>query len=109
MAPSKLYKLEQWLKRSELPTYRAKAMAESLGISLRQLERWTQEVFKRSPHDLLDEQRFLMAADKLKTHQSVKVVAADLQFKQVSHFSREFKRYYKLSPTAFLAWLHRKV
>jgi AraC-like DNA-binding protein len=40
----------------------------------------------------------------LKRFQSVKTVAFRLGFKQVSHFSREFKLQYGVSPTDFLVW-----
>ena len=45
----------------------------------------------------------------LKAYRPVKVVAFDLGFKQVSHFSREFKRYHGLSPKAFLDHSAQKV
>jgi AraC-like DNA-binding protein len=38
----------------------------------------------------------------LKKQRPVKIVALDLGFKQLSHFSREFKRRYGLSPTAYV-------
>jgi AraC-like DNA-binding protein len=52
----------------------------------------------------LNEQRLVQAAKLLKRFRSVKTVAFRLGFKQVSHFSREFKLQYGISPTDFLVW-----
>jgi AraC-like DNA-binding protein len=65
-------------------------------------------VFGRSAQEWLDELRLSAAAPLLRKRRSVKWVAYNLGFKQVSHFSREFKRHYGLSPTGYLAWTDRQ-
>jgi AraC-like DNA-binding protein len=97
-----IYMLEQWQKNASKSAYQAKAMAAFMGISPRQLERWMALVFHCRPHDWLHEQRFLKAAVQLKGGLPVKNVASELGFKQASNFSREFKRVYGRSPSAFL-------
>src|SRR4051812_38618209 len=99
---AKLYKSKAWMQMAEQCAYNAGLLAESLQISRRQLERRTMKFFGQSPHDWLQDQRILKASDELKKHGCVKLVAANMAFKQVSHFSREFKRRYGVSPAKFL-------
>jgi AraC-like DNA-binding protein len=102
MSPKKPSNLREWLELAQHLEFRVCRMAAELGISERQLERTTQRLFGRSPRAWLSEQRLLMAAELLKRRRSVKIVASELGFRQISHFSREFKLRYGLSPTAFL-------
>jgi AraC-like DNA-binding protein len=60
------------------------------------------KTFKRSPQQWLNIKRLEAAGKLLQRERSVKVVAIDLGFKQLSHFSREFKVQYGLAPTEFL-------
>jgi AraC-like DNA-binding protein len=95
---------QQWLKMAEKSTYRALLLSRKLKISPRQLRRYTQTHFGYSPQDWLNEQRLVRAGRLLKRLRSVKAVAFQLGFKQVSHFSREFKLQYGIAPTEFLVW-----
>ena len=77
-------------------------LAKKMGICQRQLQRRMQEEFGCCPQDRLDERRMDAApAELLKTH-LVKVAARELGYSQPSHFSRQFKRRYGLSPADFL-------
>ena len=93
---------ERWLAVAEESAYRAPILSEKLKVSPRQLRRYTRTRFGRSPQVWLNEQRLRRAGPMLEELRSVKQVAFQLGFKQVSHFSREFKRQYGLAPTAFL-------
>jgi AraC-like DNA-binding protein len=94
--------LDGWLALARESSFRVKVLSRKLSISQRQLQRYTQKVFRRSPQELLNEQRLTLAVGCLKEERSVKSVAFQLGFKQASHFSREFKAFYGLPPTAFL-------
>ncbi|HWY75229.1 MAG TPA: helix-turn-helix domain-containing protein [Verrucomicrobiae bacterium] len=83
--------------------WRAARLARQLDVSRRQLQRYTRAMFHQSPQDWLDEQRLKVAGDQLQKLRSAKRVAYELGFKQLSHFSREFKRFHGLSPREFLA------
>ena len=82
--------------------YRVCEFAMKLGLSTRQLERQTHELFQCSPKDWLDNCQMKQAAALLKGPGPVKVVALDLGFKQASHFSKKFKRAYGVTPVAFM-------
>lgn len=90
---------------AEKSSYSAPAISKKLQISPRQLRRYAQASLGRSPQDWLNEQRLTRAGQMLKKVRMVKTVAFQLGFKQVSHFSREFKLQYGVSPTGFLVWI----
>lgn len=95
--------VEQWRKLARKSKYSAADMALKLGISRRQLQRCIQAALGGNPHRWLMQERLAAAGARLKPLRSVKAVAFEFGFKQVSHFSREFKLSYGLSPAAFLA------
>lgn len=101
--PHHLAQIEHWIQLAEQSTYSAMVMSRSLGISKRQLRRYARTCLNRSLQNWLDEQRLIRAGQMLKKVQMVKVVAFQLGFKQVSHFSRKFKLRYGVCPTAYLA------
>ncbi len=77
-------------------------MAELCQVSPRHLRRCCLTRFGRSTQDWLDEQRIVAARWLLREQRSVKSVSYSLGFKQVSHFSRQFKEYHGVTPTHFL-------
>jgi len=95
--------IKKWIEIAERSGYRVKVFCKEVNVCQRQLQRYTQEAFGRSPQDWLDEQRLIAAPEILRRYCSAKVASSELGFKQVSHFSREFKRYYGISPRAFIA------
>lgn len=93
-----------WLQLARQAQYRSAVLASLLSVSPRQLHRYTRRVFGRSPQAWLDDQRLSLAGGLLRQWRCVKAVSYELGFKQVSHFSREFKRHYGLSPARYVAW-----
>jgi AraC-like DNA-binding protein len=102
------YNLRQLRQLAWESAYDASLLSKQLKISRRQLERSTLKLFGLSPQNWLNEERLAKAAGLLRKHRLVKYVAFQLGFKQVSHFSAQFKQYYGLSPNAFLAWCDRE-
>jgi AraC-like DNA-binding protein len=96
-------KTGQWHELAQRSKYCAADVALELGISRRQLQRRTQAAFGGHPRDWLMQERLAAAAESLKMLCSVKCVAFEFGFKRVSHFCREFKLRYGLTPTAFVA------
>ncbi|MFT5492571.1 MAG: AraC-like DNA-binding protein [Limisphaerales bacterium] len=90
-----------WLRLARQADFRPGTLAELYGVTLRQMERYFQDDFGCSPGEWLQEQRMVAARQLLMESNSVSSVAKKLGFKQVSHFSREFKRYYNVTPSLF--------
>src|SRR5882724_10124772 len=99
MARTAAHNLDQWLALARESSFQARALSKRLKVCPRQLQRYTQHLFGRSPQHWLNEQRLVLAADFLQKEGCVKTVAFKLGFKQVSHFSREFRRFYGVPPT----------
>jgi AraC-like DNA-binding protein len=96
--------VEEWRALARRTGYRANALSRAVGKSPRQLRRYTKEIFDSSVKDWLDKQRLADAPGLLRKYRSVKRAASELGFRQATHFSREFKKYYGLSPSEFLGW-----
>jgi AraC family cel operon transcriptional repressor len=102
--------LPQPTKKSAVSArYDARELARLFDMSPRQLQRKFNRYMKRSPQDWLNEQRVMAARRLLLTGGSVKEVAFELGFKQVSHFCRQFKMYHHMTPSEFVkAKLNRR-
>lgn len=105
MAQLDAYTSEQWVQLARQCMFSAPGLAKKVGVCERQLQRYTKIHFGQSPQKWLDEQRLLFAAELLRdgpAFGSVKRVAFDLGYKQLSHFSRNFKSRYGIPPTEFI-------
>lgn len=105
-APAGLHKISvkslkspEWRRLARRAKYRAGGLAALLEVSRRQLQRHTRRAFGKSPQEWLDQERLKHAAKSLRSGGSVKLVAFSLGFKQVSHFSREFRRFHGVPPS----------
>lgn len=101
MARQYYFSPDDWLRLAVEANFSARRLAGAFGISQRQLERWTHQLFGSTPHRWLREERMKLAAQALKQPVPIKTISAELGFKQPSHFSREFKRHHGVSPAAF--------
>jgi transcriptional regulator GlxA family with amidase domain len=94
--------LELWKNLAGAAHYDARELAKLCALSTRQLQRLFKQEIQRSPQDWLNEQRIEAARHLLLSGDSVKWVAFELGFKQVSHFCRQFKVYNNVTPSQFL-------
>jgi AraC-like DNA-binding protein len=83
-------------------SYEPGRLAEMAEISLRQLERYVARDFRATPKAWLRKQRMESACKLLGEAHSVKDAAYVLSFRHPSHFCREFKRYYGITPSQFV-------
>ncbi len=94
----------QWLVLAKHSEYNARALAEMCGGTMRQLERYFEGGLGRSPQDWLNEQRLVAARYLLMEIPLIKTVCSKLGYKRLSHFSRDFKKCYGLTPSQFREW-----
>lgn len=93
----------RWVKLARDCNFNEQLIAERCMVSVRQLQRYFIDDLGRTPKSWLIEQRMIFARKLLISHgMSVKAASAQLGFKQVSHFCREFKRSYGMTPTQFV-------
>ncbi|HEY1170218.1 MAG TPA: helix-turn-helix transcriptional regulator [Verrucomicrobiae bacterium] len=96
-----------WLRLAKEARFNASRLAKLCGITLRQLERQAQQTLGCTPQTWLDEQRMVAAQLLLRETDTVKEVAFRLGYTQASHFCRQFKQYYELTPTQFILQCER--
>jgi AraC-like DNA-binding protein len=97
---TRLRQAENWQSLAEVANYSAAALARNCGVSLRQLQRFILQTQGKTAQRWLNELRLRKALTLIQTGNSVKQVAYELNYKQRSHFSREFKRFYGVPPSA---------
>jgi AraC-like DNA-binding protein len=83
--------------------YDVHRVSRHLGVSVRHLQRWFVAHMSCTPGVWLIEQRLQHARRLLAASTSVKEVAYSVGFKQVSQFSRDFKRRFGHRPSSQLA------
>jgi AraC-like DNA-binding protein len=103
MSKLDLLNFGSWRQAAHRSGWCVARLARELDVSRRQLQRYTQTAFCRSPRKWLKEERLKLAGEKLMELRSAKLVAYELGYKQLSHFSREFKQFHGVAPTGFLA------
>jgi transcriptional regulator GlxA family with amidase domain len=96
---SRLGFVQEWEVLAQKAGYRARELADLCQTSLRTLERHFQKHYGVTVSEWLRELRLKQAYTSLQTGKSVKEVAFEHGYKQVSHFSREFKSQFGVSPS----------
>ena len=94
-------RVRDWEQLAAVAHYDAKELACLCNESIRQLQRDFHRQFGLPPQVWLNAQRLKAAEQRLQSRESVKKVAMDLGYKQTSHFCRQFKTFYHLTPTQF--------
>ena|SRR5207302_11224442 len=100
---SRLDRIGEWAILAPQAEFNSKKLAALCKVSSRQLERYFRRSFQKSPQTWLNAVRLYEAARLLHSGASVKETAFHLGFKQVSHFSREFKRHVGIAPNIFVS------
>lgn len=96
---SRLGFVQEWEVLAHKAGYRARELAYLCQTSLRTLERHFQKNYGTTVSEWLRERRLKRAYASLQEGKSVKEVAFEQGYKQVSHFSREFKSQFGVSPS----------
>ena len=91
-----------WERLAARAHYRASGMARAAGVSLRTLQRYFRAKHNCTVTDWLRALRLEEARTRLAKCDSVKEVAFDLGYKQPSHFTRDFKGRFGVSPRTLM-------
>ena len=89
----------RWEELAVRAQYKPSEIAKLTQVSLRTLQRHFRSKYNITISEWLRSIRLREAYSRLKAGQTVKEVAYSLGFKQLSHFSREFKRMYGVPPS----------
>ena len=95
---SRLDRIANWEESVNAAGYSPKCLASACRVSLRQLERFFLRELGRTPHCLLHELRMRRAQELVRDGTSVKETAFMLRYKDVAHFSHDFKTFFGIPP-----------
>ncbi len=96
---SSLESVNDWERLGRIAHWSSANLARQCGVSPRQLQRFFSARMGTSPQVYLNSLRLGAAVNLLDGHKTVKEVAAMLDFKQPSHFSRQFRGFYGVNPS----------
>lgn len=96
---SRLDQIENWVGRAETARYNGKNLAAQCRISSSQLERYFRSTINQSPQEALNGLRLKHALPLVQEGLTIKEIADRLGYKQGSHFSRQFKKFYGVAPS----------
>jgi AraC-like DNA-binding protein len=98
---SRLDHVPNWPELARQENWCAQRLARACNVSLRTLDQFFLETMAKCPHEWLFEERMKEAVELRKDGSSVKDTAAILGYKHATHFSRDFKKRWGCSPSAF--------
>lgn len=93
----------QWLHLAEHAGFQSCRLAQQIGLSRRQVERYIKRHFGLSPQQWLRQLRMARAIELIRVMHSVKEVAYALGFSQVSSFCHQFKAHYGMTCSEYAA------
>ena len=96
---TRLQVIQNWESLAKQANYRPSELASLCNTSLRTLERHFQKRYQMTVGQWLRTYRLNQAYNDLLTGKAVKEVCYEHAYKQVSHFSREFKNHFGTSPS----------
>ena len=94
---------QRWSELAVVARYNARELARLRNISMRHLHRQCWQLFKLPPQKWLDRLRLEASRELLLSGQQIKRVSFELGFKRQSHFCRQFKDLYRMTPSEFSA------
>jgi AraC-like DNA-binding protein len=100
---SRLDRVSHWEEVAKKCGYCLQRMAQECGMSRQHLRRYFQQQLHLNPKTWLDDLRWRSASARLTKGEAIKVIAADLQFKHASHFSKFVKRMAHQTPREYQA------
>jgi AraC-like DNA-binding protein len=108
---SRLFRIEEWETLAKHAHFQPGRLAALCPISLRHLERFFEENLQKTPSRWLRELQCRLAKDLISKGFSNKAVTAELKFASQSHFCREFKKIFGVSPQNFspMVWTAKNV
>ena len=98
---SSLDRIRNWDDRLQKSRWQAKALARNCGVGVWDLRHYIRLKFRVKLHTWITARRMARAAAMLSQGMAVKIVSSELGYKQPSHFSREFKRFQRATPSDF--------
>ena len=99
---SQLDTITNWPALAKEAGYRPKKLAKRAGVCLRQLERWVRLKKNMTPREFCTLLRLTEAAAELPTsHKSMKELAAAYAYTQATNFSRDFRKFYGVTPRGY--------
>src|SRR4051812_9493487 len=89
---------QKWDVLAHAAGYRPAELAQVCGVSLRTLQRHFRKSYNMTVREWLRASRLQSAYGRIKAGEPIKRVAIELGYKQLSHFSRDFKREFGMAP-----------
>jgi AraC-like DNA-binding protein len=93
--------VEEWERLAKVADFHPARLALCCSISQRQLQRIFKRAFQKSPSQWLREKQCQLGKQLISSGYSTKAAASELKFASESHFCREFKKVFGVSPQAF--------